>query len=300
MNCVDLGYGFFLIHFYAKEDLDFVLHRGLWFIGDHFLSLRPWEPFFKPSTTNVDSVAVWVRLNELPIELYERDVLRQIGEAVGKVLRIDTHTAMEARGKYVRLCVQVDTSKPLTNTIAMGRFEQLVMYEGIHSLCFSCGRVGHQKDACPFIVRKGEEVLVPADSIEEGLEKNSRSVHDSVCTDTSSKVTKDSGTKEEGLYGPWMVVSRKRNGYKTTNKGTNPEVIPEHLSSSQPTLKPRWATNLKGEVIEVPKITKWRLPTDGLLSKDGTESQSWVRPVEGDGGEDRMEAEDGSGASPSC
>ncbi|XP_023875588.2 uncharacterized protein LOC111988064 [Quercus suber] len=199
MNCVDLGYGFFLIHFYAKEDLDFVLHRGLWFIGDHFLSLRPWEPFFKPSTTNVDSVAVWVRLNELPIELYERDVLRQIGEAVGKVLRIDTHTAMEARGKYVRLCVQVDTSKPLTNTIAMGRFEQLVMYEGIHSLCFSCGRVGHQKDACPFIVRKGEEVLVPADSIEEGLEKNSRSVHDSVCTDTSSKVTKDSGTKEEGL-----------------------------------------------------------------------------------------------------
>ena len=28
MDCVDLGYGFFLIRFYAKEDLDFVLQRG--------------------------------------------------------------------------------------------------------------------------------------------------------------------------------------------------------------------------------------------------------------------------------
>lgn len=161
----------------------------------------------------------------MPIELYERDVLRQIGEAVGKVLRIDTHTAMEARGKYARLCVQVDTSKPLTNTVVIGHFDQPVMYEGIHSLCFSCGRVGHRKDDCPFIIRKDKEVLVPPDSTEEGPVKNSRRMHDSNSTNTSSKETKDSGIEEEGLYGPWMVVSRKRNGYNATNKGTNPEVI---------------------------------------------------------------------------
>ncbi|KAL0007451.1 hypothetical protein SO802_008953 [Lithocarpus litseifolius] len=129
MDCVDLGYGFFLNRFYAKEDLDFVLQKGPWFIGDNFLSLRPWEPFFKPSTASVSTIAVWVRLNELPIELYDRDVLRQIGEAIGRVLRIDTHTAMEAQGKYTRLCVQIDLNKPLVNTIVIGRFEQPVMYE---------------------------------------------------------------------------------------------------------------------------------------------------------------------------
>ncbi|KAL0007520.1 hypothetical protein SO802_009022 [Lithocarpus litseifolius] len=63
MDCVDLG-------FFSKEDLDSVLMRGPWFIGDQFLSIRPWEPFFKPSTANVSLITVWIRLYELPIELY--------------------------------------------------------------------------------------------------------------------------------------------------------------------------------------------------------------------------------------
>lgn len=120
MDCLDLSYSVFLVRFCSKEDLDLVLEKGPWFIGDFFLSLKPWETFFKPSTANVSSIAVWVRLNELPIELYEAEVLKQIGESLGKVLRIDAHTAMEARGKYARLCIQVDINKPLINTIIIG------------------------------------------------------------------------------------------------------------------------------------------------------------------------------------
>ena len=159
MDCVDLTYGFFLVRFYSKEDLENVLKKGPWFIGDHFLSLRPWEPFFKPSSANVSLVAVWIRLNELPIELYETEVLKEIGGNIGKVLRIDSHTAMEARGKYARLCIQVDVNKPLINTIIIGRFEQGVTYEGIQRLCFSCGRVGHKVDSCPYTIRKGKSSL---------------------------------------------------------------------------------------------------------------------------------------------
>ncbi|KAK9990556.1 hypothetical protein SO802_025541 [Lithocarpus litseifolius] len=136
MDCVDLGYGFLLFRFFSKEDLDSVLMKGPWFIGDHFLSIRPWEPFFKPLTANVALIAVWIRLYELPIELYETEVLKEIGESIGKVLRIDSHTAMEARGKYARLCIQINVNKPLVNTICIGRFKQAVSYEGIHSLFF--------------------------------------------------------------------------------------------------------------------------------------------------------------------
>ena len=72
----------------------------------------------------------------MPIELYEAEVLKQIGEAIGKVLRIDTHTALESRGKYARMCIQVDVRKPLINTILIGKFKQAVAYEGINKLCF--------------------------------------------------------------------------------------------------------------------------------------------------------------------
>lgn len=116
MDYVHLGNRFFLVRFYSKEDLDVVLKRGPWFIGNPFLSLRPWEPFFKPSTTNVTPIVVWVRLNELSIELYVVEVLRQIGESIGRVLWINTHITMEAQGKYARLCLQIDTSKPLVNS----------------------------------------------------------------------------------------------------------------------------------------------------------------------------------------
>lgn len=100
--------------------------KGPWFIGGHFLSIRPWESFFKPATANVTSIAVWVRLHALPMELYETVVLKQIGDSIGKVLRIDSQTAMEARGKYARLCLQIDMNEPLINTVLIGRFEQPV------------------------------------------------------------------------------------------------------------------------------------------------------------------------------
>ena len=134
MDCVDLGKEFYSVRFLLKEDMDAVLKNGPWFITGHFLSIRPWEPFFKPNCASVSSIAVWVRLHTLPMELYEVEVLKQIGEAIGRVLRIDSQTTMEARGRYARLCIQLDITKPLINIVLSGRFEQPVVYEWIHSL----------------------------------------------------------------------------------------------------------------------------------------------------------------------
>ena len=41
LDCVDLGYGFFLTRLTLKEDFENVLQKGPWFIGKHFLSIRP-------------------------------------------------------------------------------------------------------------------------------------------------------------------------------------------------------------------------------------------------------------------
>ena len=39
LDCVDLGYGFFLTRLSLKEDFKAVLQKGPWFIGEHFLSI---------------------------------------------------------------------------------------------------------------------------------------------------------------------------------------------------------------------------------------------------------------------
>ena len=123
LDCVDLGHGFFLTRLSLGEDYENVLRKGLWFIKDHFISIRPWESDFKPTLASVSSIAVWVRLNELPIEYYNAKALQIIGKAIGNVLRIDTFTASETRGRFARICVQVDVGKPLAIAIMIGRLE---------------------------------------------------------------------------------------------------------------------------------------------------------------------------------
>nr|POF24545.1 uncharacterized protein CFP56_76168 [Quercus suber] len=255
MDCIDLSYGFFLVRFFSKEDLERVIKRGPRFIGDHFLSLRPWEPFFKPSTANVSLIAVWIRLNELPIELYETEVLREIGESIGKVLRIDSHTAMEARSRYARLCIQIDIYKPLINSILIGRFEQVVTYEGIHKLCFSCGRIGHKVEACPYTIRKekGKEPIGPTKEVQ--VSQTSDGVDGSFDRQNMQGVVTHNAceaTDVEGYYG-----SAGNSAWNSTNQlspvfteGMSMPVGGPSSSKSVPRkfTKPKFGARVKNEV----------------------------------------------------
>nr|POE50378.1 hypothetical protein CFP56_65819 [Quercus suber] len=127
LDCVHLGRDFYLIRFPCVDDYDKVLK-------------------------------VWVRFPELPIEFYDRSVLKEIGSVIGPVLRIDSYTASGTRGSYARLCVQVDLEKPLITVVRIGKCKQAVMYEGISSLCFSCGCLGHTQGNCCYSIKPCEDV----------------------------------------------------------------------------------------------------------------------------------------------
>nr|POE95194.1 uncharacterized protein CFP56_46978 [Quercus suber] len=112
------------------------------------------EPDFRLASANVNSIAVWVRLNELPIEYYNAEALLHIGKNIGNVLRVDTHRASKAKGRFARICVQIDVDKSLVTAVLIGRFEQPVCYKGIQKLCFDCGRMGYCKENCLYTVRQ--------------------------------------------------------------------------------------------------------------------------------------------------
>ena len=103
---------------------------------------------------NLSSVAVWIRLPKLPIEFYEPNALLKIRRAIGPILHIDSHVASGVRGRFTRLCVQVNLDKPLIREVYLGKLVQNVQYEGINSLCFSYGKIGHKLESCPYTIKE--------------------------------------------------------------------------------------------------------------------------------------------------
>lgn len=186
-----------------------------------------------------------MRLDELPIEYYHVEALQLIGNAIGKVLRIDTHTVCESKGKFARLCIQVDIGKPLVIALLIGGKEQAVCYKGVQRLCFACGRIRHWRENCPYVVRReatqaresdgDNDMKVDRECMAHALDspgtKTSTSKNAGECVDTSCEDKLEDNPKD--MYGPWVMVTRKRNGSKATKKGDH---------SEQHTLKKQEAT----------------------------------------------------------
>ena len=46
MDVIDLGDGYFITKFTLEEDIQDILRGGLWFIANHYLTIRRWTPNF--------------------------------------------------------------------------------------------------------------------------------------------------------------------------------------------------------------------------------------------------------------
>ncbi|XP_028086504.1 uncharacterized protein LOC114287372 [Camellia sinensis] len=147
-EALDIGNGFFIVKFDMVEDYTKVYTGGPWIVLDHYVTVRKWQQDFKSDDAEEDTTAIWVRFPNLPIEYYNEKVLFHIAKALGVPLKVDINIAMVARGKYARVCVEIDLQKPLISHFTIGKYTYGVKYEHLHSLCFSCGRVGHRQESC--------------------------------------------------------------------------------------------------------------------------------------------------------
>ena len=217
-DLIDLEEGFYLIKFNMKEDYFKVLAGGPWILINHYLTVRKWEPNFKTSEANDIITAVWLRLPQLPIEYFNTKSLFQIGKRLGRPLKTDFNTATSTRGRYARICVEVDLAKPLIPAYSLAGKSYNVEYEFIHSICFSCGKVGHRSDLCR---EKPTNITGNVPPVGNGVTEVTGQIPNSNLTARGGDEAtvkgptgyhRDSnGSIEVGkeLYGPWMLVKNK-------------------------------------------------------------------------------------------
>ncbi|XP_015970876.1 uncharacterized protein LOC107494331 [Arachis duranensis] len=87
LTLIDVGNEFFLVRFTELEDYNWALKGGPWLIFDHYLAVQRWRPDFNPSMEQLTKIAAWIRIPDLPIEYYDKYVMRTIGNVIGKTLK---------------------------------------------------------------------------------------------------------------------------------------------------------------------------------------------------------------------
>lgn len=117
-------------------------------ILDHYLVVQEWEPNFDTRSNETTKLLVWVRFPSLSIEYFEDEFLMKIGRDIGRPIRIDNTTSLVSKGKFARMCIEVDITKPLVSKFLLNDKEWPIEYEGIHLVCFNCGKYGHRHELC--------------------------------------------------------------------------------------------------------------------------------------------------------
>ncbi|KAI9125728.1 hypothetical protein K1719_003146 [Acacia pycnantha] len=150
LKLIPLSNGYYVVSFSNKEDREYAFQEGPWMIEDHYLIVQRWRPNFNPWKADFQCViAAWVRLPDVPFEFYNVESLRRIGNMIGKMIKVDRSTSVYDKGGFARICVEIDLKKPLLPTYLVFGEERNIIYEGLHQVCFSCGKYGHQKVVCP-------------------------------------------------------------------------------------------------------------------------------------------------------
>ncbi|KAI9076390.1 hypothetical protein K1719_041625 [Acacia pycnantha] len=92
IDIFDLENDFYLVNFQRMEDYMEALTGGPWVISDAYLSVACWRPDFSPKFEKIVSVVAWVRFPNLPAPLFDKKFLLNLGNSIGKAIRLDVHT----------------------------------------------------------------------------------------------------------------------------------------------------------------------------------------------------------------
>ncbi|RYR79730.1 hypothetical protein Ahy_A01g004543 isoform B [Arachis hypogaea] len=113
-----------------------------------YLIVQRRRPFFLSGSTEARKIAAWIRIPNLPIELYNYQFLWRVGSTIDHMLNIDRTTSIHSIGKFARIRVEIDLAKQLVPRISVLGCELHLEYEGLYQICFSCGRYGHRSEQC--------------------------------------------------------------------------------------------------------------------------------------------------------
>ncbi|KAG7533504.1 hypothetical protein ISN45_Aa08g011310 [Arabidopsis thaliana x Arabidopsis arenosa] len=148
--------------FFNEHDLQEVLDKGSHTYNDWSLAVDRWYEVPPPNYLQI--IPFWVQIWNMPINFYIVPAITTLGELIGevKVVAFDPN-----RPHYLEfVCVKVlfDVSRPLhrskvVNLPQGGTITVRFQYERVQKRCYECQRITHEKNYCPILIKRREDLV---------------------------------------------------------------------------------------------------------------------------------------------
>lgn len=141
----DLGNGMFQFQFEREQDLQNVLDKRPYHYARWMVIVQRWEPTLSKSFPS--EIPFWIKVQGVPIHLWSEEILRSIGDDIGKFEKADiTPLAMKMRAHVNGLLPLIKST-----VIEYSNGEEIIatlVYEKLEKHCSTCLRLDHEVKDC--------------------------------------------------------------------------------------------------------------------------------------------------------
>ncbi|GKA38532.1 zinc knuckle CX2CX4HX4C containing protein [Tanacetum coccineum] len=155
---------FFFFKFDSRAGLEAVLEGGPWLIRKSPIILKKWSMDTRLLKEEITRISIWVKLHDVPIQVFEEDGISLIATFIGKLVMLDSYTSSMCieswgRSSFARCLIEVNSAVDLMDVVTIGipslfgdgftKETICVEYEWRPPRCDICKIFGHVHDYCP-------------------------------------------------------------------------------------------------------------------------------------------------------
>ncbi|GAV59739.1 DUF4283 domain-containing protein [Cephalotus follicularis] len=149
----------FLFNFDNSATRDLVLSSGPWEVWGAYLALRQWEEGMSLSKDSFSSIPVWVKLYNIPAELWTKPGLSYVASALGVPLCMDATITACNRLSFARVCIEMKASSCFPTSYKVRRrndtlIDVMVQYSWKPLACSVCRVFDHSSRQCHLVTKK--------------------------------------------------------------------------------------------------------------------------------------------------
>ncbi|GJZ25338.1 zinc knuckle CX2CX4HX4C containing protein [Tanacetum coccineum] len=117
--------GFFFFKFESQAGLEAVLEGGPWLIRKAPIILKKWSTDTKLLKEELTRIPIWVKLHDVPLQVFEEDDISLIASFIGKLVMLDSYTSSMCndswgRSSFARCLIEVNSETDLVEAVTIG------------------------------------------------------------------------------------------------------------------------------------------------------------------------------------